>query len=328
MSDYDADSTGTNFNNWTPPSYGLGGEDTSPGLKVDTSGNYQLGTGLGTSESGGGGSVYFGGSHYTPEQQQQLLNNMYKDPDFSLNQMYGTINSPLLGENEKVNWQNLSAVQKDLDVIPKLSFKPLESTDPTVVAERAKLENIPFSKALGREPTLQELKQLSERGYGNMYGVNPNNLEGQNVDHMIAAQNVGSFIGNVGQFLTRAAMPAPISMALTGIQAYNNYQKNGDWKQALAQAMGGAGGYAGAVGQALQGNYGSALTGALSKGGANPLVSMTTGTALDAATGKNVNQNLGQIAGYALGRQQGGAPGAVLGAFAGRSLANIFGKTK
>lgn len=326
MSDYDSDSTGTNFNNWTPPSYDLGGKNTSPGIKVDTSGNYQLGTGLGTSDTPQGPT--FGGSRYTPEQQEQLLNNIYKNPDFSLNQMYGTINSPLLGENEKVNWQNLTAVQKDLDVIPKLPFQPLESTDPTVVAERAKLDNIPFAKALGREPTIQELKQLSERGYGNMYGVNPNNLEGQNVDHMIAAQNAGSFLGNVGQFLTRAAMPAPVSLALGGINAYQSFQKNGDWRQALGKAMGGAGGYAGAIGQALQGNYGGALTGALSKGGANPLVSMTTGTALDAATGKNVNQNLGQIAGYALGKQQGGAPGAVLGAFAGRSLANIFGKNK
>lgn len=327
MSDYDSDSTGTNFNNWTPPSYDLGGKDTSPGLKVDTNGNYQLGTGLGTSDGPQGPT--FGGSHFSPEQQQQYLNNIYQNPEFSLDRMnYGTINSPLLGENERVNWQNLTAVQKDLDVIPKLPFQPLDSNDVTVTAEKAKLDNIPFAKALGREPTLQELKQLSEKGYGNMYGVNPNNLEGQNVDHMIASQRTGDFLGKVGQFLTRAAMPAPVSMALTGVQAYQNYQKNGDWKQALAQAMGGAGGYTGAVGQALQGNYGNAVMGALSKGGANPFVSMTTGTALDAATGKNVTGNLGQIAGYALGRQQGGAPGAAIGSFAGRSLANIFGKTK
>lgn len=327
MSDDTDSDSGSSFSTWTPPSYGLGGQDTSPGLKVDTTGNYQLGTGLGTSDTPQGPT--FGGSHYSSEQQQQYLDNIYRAPQFSLNQMnYGTINSPLLDTGSRVNWQNLTEVKKDLGVIPKLPFQPLEKDDITAQAERSKLENVPLSRMLGRELTRAELEKLSNQGYGNTYGVNPNNLEGQNVDNMLAAQKTGDFLGNAGRFLMRAVMPAPVSLALGGIQAYQNFQKNGDWRQALGQAMGGAGGYAGAVGQALQGNYGGALSGALSKGGANPLVSMTSGTALDAANGRNVTGNLGQIAGYALGRQQGGASGAVLGSFAGRSLANIFGKTK
>jgi len=326
--DSDSPSTGTDYSNWTPPSYSLGGPNTTPGLKVNTGGNYTVGTSIGSSSSNSN-TPSFGNTYLSPSQQESYLNNIYKSPDFSLDRMnYGTFNSPLLGQNEKINWQNLETVKDELGNIPKLPFQPLDNNDVTVQAEKSKLEGVPLSKLLGREPTIEELRQLSGKGYGDMYGVNPNNMEGQSVDHMINANNAMNVIGKVGNFLVRAALPAPISMAMTGIQAYQNYNKTGDWKQALAQAMGGAGGYAGAVGQALQGNYGGALTGALSRGGANPLVSMTSGTALDAARGKNVTANLGQIAGYALGKQQGGAPGAMLGSFAGRSLANIFGKTK
>lgn len=321
------DDTGNGFS-WSAPSYSLGGPDTSPGIKTGDLGNYQLGSGLGSVGEGAAPSgPSFGESQMSAEQQAQLLNNLYQNPTFSLNSLYGTIDSPLLGETEKTNWQNIGTLQEDLSKVPMPAFdsKKYQSRYLSSLAEDARQHGVPFSQVLGREPTFEELKTLSSSGYGTMEGVNPNNLKGQNVDNMIAAQRTGTALGMVGNALIGAAMPAPISMALNGYKAYQGFQKTGDWKSALAKVVGGVGGYVGAAGQALQGNYGNAVTSALSKGGASPLASLVAGTGVDYSQGKNVTQNLGGIAGYTLGTAAGRGYGG-LGQSLGRSLSSLYRK--
>ena len=329
------DDSGSSFS-WTAPSYGLGGNfQTTPGLSTGNLGDYSLGTNLGSVGQGGTTGPSFGGTQLSSSQQQNFLENLYKSPTFGdtgfslANQKYGTLESPLLGENEKVNWQNLGVMQKDLAKLPQITFgNPVENKqqDITSLAEQAQKNGTTLASVLGREPTRDELSALSKGGYGSMYGVNPNNLEGQNVDHMIASAKTSDFLGKAGNFLLSAVMPAPVSLALNGAKAYNEYQKTGDWKQALATVMGGTGGYTGAVGQALQGNYGNAVTSALSKGGAAPLTSLLAGTGVDAAQGKDVSKNLGGLAGYSLGTSVSPSYGG-FGQALGRSfLSDLFKK--
>jgi hypothetical protein len=292
-------------------SYSLGGSfQPTPGLSTGNLGDYSLGSGLGSTGEGGDNGPTFGSSHFTPEQQTQYLNNLYNNPDFTLNSLYGSINSPLLGENEKVNWQNLDTVKDELNKLPKIATEDLgeQGDDPTKGAfgwfrpgslgYRWGLRD-PGSAA-ARDPFSYET--LSERD-----------------DRMGL---VGKTLGTIGNAALSAVTPAPISMALAGLRGYQDYQKNGDLSSALGQALGGVGGYVGAAGQALQGNYGSALTGALSKGGASPLASLVAGTGVDYSQGKDVTNNLGGIAGYTLGT----AAGKGYGGF-GQSLGTSLAKT-
>lgn len=314
MSD-DTDSGGS-WSSWSPPSYSLGGPSKDPGLSTGNLGDYQLGTGLGTTGPGGDSpGPHLGSGGYSPEMQKQLLDNIYKAPEFSLSQMgFGTINSPLLGENEKVNWQNLGVAQKDLAKLPQITFGSPEASGPATESP-GWFEPGSKSYAWGlRAPGTPEARDFFSHETGS--------------ERDTRMGLVDNALGTAANTVMGMMMPAPVKMAMGGYNALQSMQNGGTWRDALTKALSGVGGYGGAAGQLLQGNYGSALTGALTKEGANPLVSMTTGTALDAARGKNVIGNLGQIAGYALGKQQGGLPGAALGSFAGRSLANIFGKNK
>lgn len=263
---------------------------------------------------GGGGSFNFGTGEFDP----------------SINQS-GFLNS-LFGKQFGQEVNTLNDVGEQLKTLPNINYNAGEGTDSerasylTGLAEQAKTGRGAFATMLGREPTRAELQQLSEKGYDSLYGVNPNNMEGQTVGNMLAAQKVGDVIGKVGNAVIGAAMPAPISLALNGAKAYQEYQKTGDWQQALGNVLGGLGGYAGATGQALKGNYGNAVTGALSASGAAPLVSLFGGTGVDYARGKDVSQNLGGIAGYTLGNAAGKGYGG-LGQTLGRSfLSSIFRK--
>jgi hypothetical protein len=247
------------------------------------------------------------------------------------NNAYSFLNS-LFGKQFGQEVNTLNDVGDQLKTLPNINYNSGEGTDAerasylTGLAEQAKTGRGAFATMLGREPTRAELQQLSEKGYDSMYGVNPNNMEGQSVGNMLAAQKTGDFIGNVGNAAISAAMPAPMSLAINGTRAWQEYQKTGDWKQALGNVLGGLGGYAGAAGQAMKGDYGNAVTAALNKGGASPLVSLFGGTGVDYARGKDVSQNLGGIAGYTLGNAAGKGYGG-LGQTLGRSfLSSIFRK--
>jgi len=137
---------------------------------------------------------------------------------------------------------------------------------------------------------------------------------------------IDSGIGAVSNALMGAAMPAPVRMGLGLASAYSGYQKNGDVQQALGRGLGALPGYFGAAGQALQGNYGSALTGALTRSGANPLGSIAAGLGTDAAMGKSIASPMAGLAGHFAGSKMGGPVAGALGQQLGKSLASIFGK--
>ncbi len=137
---------------------------------------------------------------------------------------------------------------------------------------------------------------------------------------------INTGLGAVGGAFMNAVMPAPMRIGLGALGAYNNYQKNGDMQQAIGQGMSSLPGYFGAAGQALQGNYGGALTGALTKGGMSPTNAMAAGLGTDAAMGKDVSKPAAGLAGYFAGNQLGGPVGGVFGQQLGKSLASIFGK--
>lgn len=240
--------------------------------------------------------------------------------------------SSLFGKQFGNEINTLNDVGDQLKTLPNINYNAGEGTDAerasylNGLAEQAKTGRGAFATLLGREPTRAELQQLSEKGYDSMFGVNPNNMEGQSVGHMLAAQKTGDFIGKIGNAAISAAMPAPMSMAVNGTKAWQEYQKTGDWQQALGKVLGSTGGYSGALGQVMQGNYGNAVTSALGRGGSSPIEALAAGTGVDYARGKDVSQNLGSIAGYTLGNAAGKGYGG-LGQNLGRTfLSSLFRK--
>ena len=310
------DDSGSSFG-WTAPSYGLGGNfQTTPGLSTGNLGDYSLGTNLGSVGQGGTTGPSFGGTQLSSSQQQNFLENLYKSPTFGdtgfslANQKYGTLESPLLGENEKVNWQNLGVMQKDLAKLPQITFGTPQDAN-TGSVDWFSPGSTAYKWGL-RNPGSEAAKNFFEH-------ETP-------AERDTRMQLVDNALGKVSNAVMGAVMPAPVSLALNGAKAYNEYQKTGDWKQALATVMGGTGGYAGAAAQALQGNYGNAVTSALSKGGATPLTSLLAGTGVDVAQGKDVSKNLGGLAGYSLGNSVSPSYGG-FGQALGRSfLSDLFKK--
>jgi hypothetical protein len=96
------------------------------------------------------------------------------------------------------------------------------------------------------EPSLAQLKQMKDMGYGGLYGVNPNNT-GQNVDNMVGAQQLGKGIGRVGSFVTNLAVNAMpggafVNAGLKAASAINNGASAGDVAKDAAWGL--AGGWA------------------------------------------------------------------------------------
>jgi len=140
---------------------------------------------------------------------------------------------------------------------------------------------------------------------------------------------VGNAIGTVGSALTSAMMPAPMRMAISGLQAYDKYQKNPNMGlgHAVASGLQGAGGYVGSLANLYNKNYGAALSGALNKNGITGNPAAVAGMALDYGTGKNIAPSIGGLAGQFVGRSIGGTgqAGANLGMF-GKSLGQQMGR--
>jgi hypothetical protein len=134
---------------------------------------------------------------------------------------------------------------------------------------------------------------------------------------------VGDSIGGVGKAMISAMMPAPMRMAISGLQAYDKYKQNPDIGvgHAVASGLQGAGGYVGSLANMYNGNYGAALTGALGKNGVTGDPAAIAGIGLDYGLGKNIAPSLGGLAGQFVGRSIGGSgqAGANLGTF-GKSL--------
>ena len=137
---------------------------------------------------------------------------------------------------------------------------------------------------------------------------------------------VGNAIGTVGNAAISTMMPPPLSAALGAIKGYEVYKDTGDVKKGLGTALSGLPGYFGAAGNALQGNYGSALTGALTKSGVAAPEAALAGMGLDYSMGKDVTKPAAGLGGYFVGRSLGGPVGGVFGQNIGKSLANIYGK--
>ena len=134
---------------------------------------------------------------------------------------------------------------------------------------------------------------------------------------------VGQAVDTTFGTIARMAMPAPVTLALGLYNGYNDYEKNGDLRSALGTALGGQRGVLGAVGNAAKGNYGAALTGALT-GRTDPLSANLAGIGVDAAQGKNVQKSLGGLFGGYVGNRFGGPLGGFVGSRAGRGLAGMF----
>lgn len=134
---------------------------------------------------------------------------------------------------------------------------------------------------------------------------------------------IGEGIGNVGQAMMHTMMPAPIRMGMGLASAYKNWDSDKPMASA-GRALGALPGYAGIAGQAMQGNYGSALAGGLTKSGMSPMSAGGLGMGLDAFQGKDVTRPATGLAGYAVGNQLGGPVGGVFG----QNLAKMFTRKK
>ena len=145
----------------------------------------------------------------------------------------------------------------------------------------------------------------------------------ENVDRMGL---VGQTLGTIGNAVAATAMPPPLSAMLGAVKGYQTYRDTGDVQRGLGTALTALPGYFGAAGNALQGNYGNALAGALTKSGiAGPEASLA-GIGLDYGMGRDVTKPAAGLGGYFVGRSLGGPVGGVFGQNIGKSLANIYGK--
>jgi hypothetical protein len=127
-------------------------------------------------------------------------------------------------------------------------------------------QGVSVSSLIG-EPSLAQLKQMKDMGYGGLYGVNPNN-KGQNVDNMVGAQQLGKGIGRVGSFVTNLAVNAMpggafVNAGLKAASAINNGASAGDVAKDAAWGL--AGGWAsskinGAVAKAIGPSGAAALS--------------------------------------------------------------------
>ena len=207
---------------------------------------------------------------------------------------------------------------------PQVNFSP----DMGAMAKYARETGMNFSDLLGRAPTNAELGTLSEKGFGDLYGVNPNNLEGQNVNHMLASSKVGQTMQSILQSIpgirtiqslpdlfrnpnadtfanTASSLPGPLGF-LGGL--FKGYQDNkmgrpADWAGPAA-ALGGP--WAGVAANALQGNTPAAGAGA----------------------GSVLGQQAGGILGGQLTRNPMGAlVGSLAGASYGKGLGSMFDRS-
>jgi hypothetical protein len=104
---------------------------------------------------------------------------------------------------------------------------PLSSMLGLGLSDTQKMQQGLFGGASGTEPTYNQLKALTENGFGSLEGVNPNNLTGQNVDNMIAANNVSRVIGQAGNLAINVGLNSIpganfIRPLVNGVSAYNN----------------------------------------------------------------------------------------------------------
>ena len=134
---------------------------------------------------------------------------------------------------------------------------------------------------------------------------------------------VSNAIGNIGGAVMSTMMPAPLRMGLGLASAYKNWDSAKPLESA-GRGLAALPGYAGVAGQAMQGNYGSALAGGLTKAGVSPMTAGGLGMGLDASQGKDVRRPAAGLAGYYAGSQLGGPVGGVFG----QNLAKMFTRKK
>lgn len=138
-------------------------------------------------------------------------------------------------------------------------------------------------------------------------------------------KDVGNGISTVGNAMISAMMPAPMRLAMSGVQAYDKYQQNPSMGAgtAIAQGLQGAGGITGALANLYNGNYGSALSGGLRAGGVTGMAPAVAGIGADYATGKNIAPSLGGLAGQFAGQSLGGSVGGAFGRSLGQQMSRM-----
>jgi hypothetical protein len=138
-------------------------------------------------------------------------------------------------------------------------------------------------------------------------------------------ERMGMVSDGIGRAVTGALIPAPIRLGLGAYGAYKGYQAdpNKDIGKAIATGAQSLPGYAGALANMYNGNYGAALTGGLAKNGVTGPMANLAGIGADFASGKNVAPSLGGLAGQFAGQSIGGP----LGGMFGKSLGQFMGKS-
>jgi len=194
----------------------------------------------------------------------------------------------------------------------------------------------------GNSPSDNSDQQNEDAGHAlnmaNIYGVSDPSLahrlgiyQGFSFDKETPAMRddrmglVNNVIGGIGQASLNAAMPGALRVGLAGLSAYNGYQKDHNLQAAAGNVLGAMPGYFGAAGQALQGNYGQAFTGAAMRNGLNGMEASLGGLGIDAAMGKNVATPGYGLAGMYVGNQLGGPVGGVFGSQLGRTISHLRG---
>jgi len=312
------------------------------------------GDGGGSSSDNGGGNTNTGGSSRTwSDASGSVTTNpddgsirwtggggsgSFTDPNYDT----PSFQNPVVVD-PKIAEEQAQAAQEQRFALNKMNF---DSNNPEMVQQVAQLPAI--NKTLGQlysgyttgsDFNITRPSQIASaqeaagpnpnQGWGHSWGFRPAGTTFSQMQESETPSQQAERIGNVmnvvktvGSGAISAMMPAPMRLALSGIQAYDNYTKNPTQGigTALANGLSNAGGYTGVLANLYNKNYGAALSGGLTKNGITGLPNSLSSMGVDYMTGKNIAPSLGGVAGQVIGKSLGGTLGGLFGSSLGKQL--------
>lgn len=138
---------------------------------------------------------------------------------------------------------------------------------------------------------------------------------------------VNNTLGALGNAAIAVTMPPAFRVGLGAVNAYNGYESGQlTGQQAIGKTLASLGGNAGIVGNALTGNYGGAIAGALRASGADAGTATLASLGTNAVMGKDVTSQAIGLGSYYAGVKMGGPVGGLFAQQLGKDLASVFRK--
>jgi hypothetical protein len=303
----------------------LGGNPTEPGLSVGNQGDYSLGGDLG-GYGGGSGGGWGNGSGGFPSGGGIKINqdDLYKSGNFSsLSGLFNSQKAYGLNTDYRQSLDSLFDGGKKLG----LSLKNPNDFARSLAPQQYNPVSASIDQSVRSLPQIESNADKKEPGFfekggtGYEWGLRaPGTEEAKNFFDHETVDERNLRMGKVNDLLGSMANLLPGVTTAKGVaSAINGYQKGQDISTLAGNFLSGFGGIPGAIGSAVQGNYGRAISQAVP--GLNGTVA---GLGVDALRGKNVTQPVAQLTGGMLGNRFGGPIGGFIGSRLGGGLARMY----